>query len=153
MRLLLTTGSFTSEYLYGCRNPASRDTLGGMATSAGTAPFALPVALVADLRLCASGASVTVRGEVDVHTAPLLRRRLAELVRQGEERIVVLLDDVTFMDTTGLGVLVGTHKAQLAGGGVFELVCVQPRLLHVLALTGLDQVLDIRGGSEAAAPG
>ncbi len=121
-----------------------------MVTSSRTAAFALPEALATDLRLCASGASLTVHGEVDVHTAPLLRRELAELVRQGEERIVVLLDDVTFMDSTGLGVLIGTHRAQVAGGGAFELVCVQPRLLHLLALTGLDQVLTIRGGSEAA---
>lgn len=124
-----------------------------MATSSRTAPFALPAALVTDLRLCASGASVTVRGEVDVHTAPLLWRDLAELVRQGEERIVVLLDDVTFMDSTGLGVLIGAHQAQLARGGAFEVVCVQPRLLHILALTGLDQVLTIRGGNDADSHG
>jgi anti-sigma B factor antagonist len=110
-------------------------------------PFAIPTELMIDLRLCATGVSLTVRGEVDVHSAPVLRERLAEIVRQGEERVVVLLDGVTFMDSTGLGVLVGAHKAQRAGGGSLELVCTQPRLLRILRLTGLDRVLTVHDGS------
>ena len=57
------------------------------------------------------------------------------------------LDEVTFMDSTGLGVLVGAHKAQRARGGVFELVCSEPRLLRLLELTGLDRVFTIHDGS------
>lgn len=111
-----------------------------------TAPFGLPGALVTDVRLCSQGVSLTVRGEVDVHTAPLLRARLADVVKEGEERIVVHLDAVTFMDSTGLGVLVGAHRAQRGHGGTLELVCSEPRLLRILRLTGLDRVLTIHTG-------
>ena len=110
------------------------------------APFEIPAELVTDLRLCASGATVTVRGEVDVHTAPALRDRLAEVVSQGEERVVVFLDEVTFMDSVGLGVLVAAHKAQSARGGSLVIVCNEPRVLRVLHLTGLHRVLTIREG-------
>ena len=108
--------------------------------------FDLPSELVTHVRLCAAGASVTVRGEIDVHTAPVLRERLSEVVKQGEERVVVHLDEVTFMDSTGLGVLVGAHKAQQARGGVFELVCSEPRMLRLIELTGLDRVFTIHDG-------
>ena len=50
------------------------------------------------------------------------------------------------MDSTGLGVLVGAHKAQVAAGGSFELVCSDPRLLRILRITGLHQVLTIHDG-------
>ena len=109
-------------------------------------PFDLPAELVTDLRLCASGATVTVRGEVDVHTAPALRERLTEVVRQGEDRVVVFLDGVTFIDSVGLGVLVAAHHAQEARGGTLEIVCGEPRVLRILQLTGLRRVLTVHEG-------
>jgi anti-sigma B factor antagonist len=111
--------------------------------------FDLPALLVTDIRLVESGVNVTVHGEIDVHTAPLLRARLDEVVRQREERVVVHLDDVTFMDSTALGVLVGASKAQRATGGTLELVCSDPRLLRILHITGLHEVLTIHDGSSA----
>lgn len=113
-----------------------------------SAPFEIPAELVTDLRLCASGATITVRGEVDVHTAPALRERLAEIVNQGEARIVVFLDAVSFIDSVGLGVLVGAHKAQAGRGRDLELVCSEPRVLRVLHLTGLHRVFTIHEGTE-----
>ncbi len=115
-------------------------------SSSSSGAFALPESFGADLRLCSGAANLTVRGDIDVHTAPVLRDRLGELVRQGEERVVVHLDEVSFMDSTALGVLVGAHKAQQAHGGTLELVCSRPRLLRILRLTGLHHVLTIHDG-------
>ena len=106
--------------------------------------FDLPAQLSVDVRLCERGVSVTVRGEVDLHTAPALRAGLHEVVSQGEPRIVVHLDAVSFLDSTGLGVLVAAHKAQRASGGTMEVICGEPRLLRIIGLTGLDRVLDVR---------
>src|SRR5215210_5955847 len=50
---------------------------------------------------------LSVKGEVDVYTAPRLREKLVELVSQGKHKIVVNLEGVDFLDSTGLGVLVG----------------------------------------------
>src|SRR5205823_2432821 len=53
---------------------------------------------------------LAVKGEVDVYTAPRLREKLVELVSQGKYKIVVNLEGVDFLDSTGLGVLVGGLK-------------------------------------------
>lgn len=116
-------------------------------------PFDLPATLLIDVRLCCSGASVTLRGDVDLHTAGVLRHRLQEVLAQGEERVMVLLDEVTFMDSTGIGVLVGALKSQRAAGGELELVCAEPRVLRLLEVTGLDSVFTVHNGGQAASAG
>src|SRR5690349_1166753 len=95
----------------------------------------LPAGLKVDVRLSSSGVSVTVTGDLDLHTAPALRDRLAAVVAEGEPHIEVHLDGVGFMDSTGLGVLVAALKAQRAVGGDLELVCSRPPLLRLLGLT------------------
>jgi anti-sigma B factor antagonist len=51
-----------------------------------------------------------VVGEVDVASSPTLRARIADLIDQGADRIVLDLDGMTFIDSSGLGVLVGALK-------------------------------------------
>ena len=53
---------------------------------------------------------VSLRGEIDVYTAPRLRQALIDLVEGGAKDIVVDMDRVDFLDSTGLGVLVGGLK-------------------------------------------
>jgi anti-sigma B factor antagonist len=86
-----------------------------------------------------------VRGEVDVSTAPRLRQQLVELASQGYQRAVVDLEQVEFLDSTGLGVLVGGLKRFRNLGGDLIIVCTQSRLLKLFAITGLDRALVIRG--------
>ena len=83
---------------------------------------------------------VAVRGEVDVATAPRLREKLIDLVNQGEHHIVVDLTDVDFLDSTGLGVLVGALKRVRTNDGELALVCCEPRILKVFEITGLTKV-------------
>ena len=109
--------------------------------------FSLPTTLTADVRLGTTGVNLTLRGEIDVHSAPALREHLLTAVQQGEARIVVHLDGVTFIDSTGLGVLVGAHKAQQQAGHTLELVCSRPRLLRILEVTGLHRVFTVHAGS------
>lgn len=87
---------------------------------------------------------VTAAGEIDVASAPDLRDRLIELVAAGRSRLVVDLESVDFIDSTGLGVLVGAARrarAEDAGGlvGDVRLVCTNSRILKVFGATGLDQ--------------
>lgn len=86
---------------------------------------------------------VDVGGEIDVYTAPVLRDRLDDLIAGGGYRLVVDLQDVTFMDSTALGVLVGRLKLVRAHGGSLRLVSSQDRVLKVFAITGLDKVFQI----------
>ena len=88
-------------------------------------------------------AVLSVRGEVDVYTAPKFRERLIELVGQGKHHIVVDLEGVDFLDSTGLGVLVGGLKRLRSHNGDLVLVCTQSRILKVFEITGLTKVFSI----------
>src|SRR5262245_62490562 len=88
-------------------------------------------------------AVLSVRGEVDVYTAPKFRERLIELVGEGKHRIVVDLEGVDFLDSTGLGVLVGGLKRLRSHNGDLLLVCKQSRILKVFEINGLTKVFSI----------
>ncbi|MGH3357528.1 MAG: STAS domain-containing protein [Nocardioidaceae bacterium] len=86
-----------------------------------------------------------VTGEIDVYTAPRLRERLIDLVNQGHHHLVVDVEKVEFLDSTGLGVLVGGLKRVRANGGSLLIVCTQERLLKIFRITGLEKVFGIYG--------
>lgn len=84
-----------------------------------------------------------VAGEVDVYTAPTLRDRITDLLDGGQRRLVVDLATVEFIDSTGLGVLVGALNRAKELGGELDLVCPQERVLKLLRITGLDHVFTV----------
>jgi len=94
-----------------------------------------------------------VGGEIDVYTAPKLRERLIEIVNSGQRHVIVDLGRVDFLDSTGLGVLVGAHRRLRARDGSLDLVCPHERLLKVFRITGLDNVFDIHASVEEATTG
>ncbi len=93
---------------------------------------------------------VQVGGEVDVYTAPKLRERLLDLVNAGHYHLVIDLENVEFLDSTGLGVLVGGLKRVRANDGSMSLVCTQERLLKILRITGLIKVFPVHPDVAAA---
>jgi anti-sigma B factor antagonist len=96
---------------------------------------------------------LSVSGEVDVYSAPRLREKLVELVTQGARQLVVDLEGVDFLDSTGLGVLVGGLKRVRSNGGDMTLVCTQPRILKVFEITGLTSVFHIGESLDEATGG
>lgn len=84
-----------------------------------------------------------VGGEVDVYTAPKLREKLVELVGNGHHRLIVDMTKVEFLDSTGLGVLVGGLKRVRSHEGSLALVCDQERILKIFRITGLTKVFPI----------
>ena len=93
---------------------------------------------------------VAVGGEIDVYTAPRLRDKFTELVAAGSYDIIVDMQNVEFLDSTGLGVLVGGLKKVRAHDGSLDLVCNQDRLLKIFRITGLAKVFVIHESAEAA---
>lgn len=91
-----------------------------------------------------------VGGEIDVYTAPKLRDKITELVGAGQHSLIIDMEKVDFLDSTGLGVLVGGLKKVRAQEGTMSLVCSQERLLKIFRITGLAKVFTIYD-SEAAA--
>jgi anti-sigma B factor antagonist len=86
---------------------------------------------------------ITVEGEIDVYTAPKLREKLIDLVNKGKFHLLVDMEKVEFLDSTGLGVLVGGLKRVRAHDGSLELVCTQERILKIFRITGLTKVFGI----------
>ena len=93
---------------------------------------------------------VYVGGEIDVYTASKLRDKISELVAAGAYDIVVDMQQVEFLDSTGLGVLVGGLKKVRAHDGSLRLVCNQDRLLKIFRITGLAKVFVIHETADEA---
>ena len=93
---------------------------------------------------------VVVGGEIDVYTAPKLRDKITELVGNGDYHLVIDMEKVDFLDSTGLGVLVGGLKRVRAHEGSLRLVCTQERILKIFRITGLTKVFPIHTSVEEA---
>lgn len=93
---------------------------------------------------------IEVAGEVDVYTAPRLREVLIDLVAAGRHQLIVDVERVEFLDSTGLGVLVGGLKRVRAHDGSLDVVCTHDRLLKIFRITGLTKVFGIYDSVAAA---
>jgi anti-sigma B factor antagonist len=89
-----------------------------------------------------NGVTIFVEGEVDVYTAPQLREKLLPLCQNGKT-VYVDLSKVDYIDSTGLGVLIGAYKAQRATAGRLVLKGVNARIYRLLRITGLHEVIEI----------
>lgn len=91
----------------------------------------------------AEGAVVVhAEGDLDVYTAPRLKEVLDEHVA-GSKRLVLDLTEVHFIDSTALGVLVGTLQQSQSVDAEFRLVVGDPFLLKIFHITGFDGIFPI----------
>lgn len=97
-----------------------------------------------------ASAVVAVAGELDHHTADLLRESLESCVADGFGRLVVECSRLEFMDSTGLNVLLGARlKAEAAGGGV-HLAGMRPVVARVFEITGAEAVFTVHDSLDRA---
>jgi len=94
-------------------------------------------------------ALVVVRGELDMATAPQLRETLAAVLRECRH-VVVDLERVDFVDSFGIGILLGGLKRARGQGGGLGLVCTSRTVLRPFEIIGLDRVFTIHDRREAA---
>jgi len=93
---------------------------------------------------------VSLQGEIDAQTAPRLGSRLFGLADEGKSGVVVDLSDVTFMDSTAIGVLLNAMAHFTTRHGQLILVCPTERVLRPFEVTGLVGHLTICDSREKA---
>jgi anti-sigma B factor antagonist len=86
---------------------------------------------------------IEVSGEIDVATAPKFKEKVVEAIDAGRYHLVIDIQSVAFLDSTGLGVLVGALKRVRAHDGSLDIICTSERLLRIFKITGLDKVFGL----------
>ena len=97
----------------------------------------------------AGRATITLRGEIDIATAPDLEERATLLLRRPLDRLTLDMGDVTIVDSVGLAALVRISQRAHAVDCMISLVNVRPLVRRVMDVTGMAGVLNVR---EAASP-
>ncbi|HWC33117.1 MAG TPA: STAS domain-containing protein [Actinomycetota bacterium] len=93
---------------------------------------------------------LALEGEIDLYTAPKLKEQISELVATDRAQLVVDLSRVEFLDSTGLGVLIGGLKRAREKGGELALAGATEPVRKVLSITGLDKVFPLHDDVDVA---
>ena len=86
---------------------------------------------------------VVLEGEIDLSTSPVFKETVYRVIESGKKDVVIDLNGLEFMDSTGLGVLVAALKKTSMEGGSIRLICNKRSILKVFTITGLDKVFSI----------
>ena len=93
---------------------------------------------------------LNVCGDVDVYTSPKVKESINALIEKEIYNIVVNLEDVRYVDSTGLGVLIGALKRVKEHNGNIVLVCTNPQIKKIFQITGLVKIFSIFANNEDA---
>ncbi|HYY33753.1 MAG TPA: STAS domain-containing protein [Gaiellaceae bacterium] len=86
---------------------------------------------------------LALTGEIDLYTCPELKQELLRVIEEGATLVVIDLAGTTFIDSTGLGVLIrGVERLRMKDGRL-AVVCADPNLIKIFEVTGLDRVFSI----------
>lgn len=87
-------------------------------------------------------------GEIDASTVPMFREQLLEVSQKGN--VVIDLSEVPFMDSAGLGALIGGIRRTREAGGDVAVACARATLVRLLKTTGFDQIVSVTADVESA---
>jgi anti-sigma B factor antagonist len=93
---------------------------------------------------------VSPQGEIDFATGPQLKDAITELLVAGEVNLIIDLQAVDFIESTGLGALIGGRRRAHALTGSLRLVCTEEQMLKIFRITGLDKVFEIHDSLDDA---
>lgn len=83
-------------------------------------------------------------GEVDIYTSPELKSKIFELIEKEKTSIVIDGEDLEYIDSTGLGVLMSIYKKMNEKNLNFEIMNLKPNIYKLFDITGLNKVFNIR---------
>ena len=94
--------------------------------------------------------AVEVQGEIDVYTSPRVKETINELIEGSHYNFVINLEGVRYIDSTGLGVLIGALKKVREHNGRIVLICTNPQIKKIFNITGLIKIFEIYKDEEEA---
>ncbi|QTA38226.1 STAS domain-containing protein [Thermosipho ferrireducens] len=104
-----------------------------------------------DIKLVNDVPVVKIKGEIDVSNAPQMKAYIHEnTIKKGYKNCVLDLTDMEYIDSSGLGILVGLLKTFKINGGEVVLANLNSNILHLLRMTNLDRVLNIKNSVSEA---
>ena len=80
---------------------------------------------------------VSLNGEIDVYTYPQLNETMEKIIEEGNFNIVINLEEVRYIDSTGLGVLANSANKVLGNKGQLHIVCTRPQVRKIFLVSGL----------------
>jgi anti-sigma B factor antagonist len=93
---------------------------------------------------------VKVTGEIDVYTAPEFKSALNKAIETGATNLIIDLTNVSYMDSSGFGILLGATKRVRPKGGTINLLGCSEAITRMLKITRLDTIFGIHCGIEDA---
>lgn len=94
---------------------------------------------------------VRLKGELDHHTAEAVKARMEDAInRGGASHVVVNMRDLKFMDSSGLGVILGRYKQVMGKGGKMVLCEVGPSVYRLFEMSGLFKILAVKENERQA---
>jgi anti-sigma B factor antagonist len=95
-------------------------------------------------------AMLVVGGEVDYEVSPQLKAHMMRAIKAGARRLVLDLSDVTFIDSTAIGVVAGAVEKLDEAGGSLAIVSTHEKVVQIFEITGLDSVITLHASREEA---
>ena len=109
------------------------------------------LSLQIDLEVLSNVLIVRLKGELDHHTAEHLRTKMEEKILRGSvQNIILSLEHLHFMDSSGLGVILGRYKQVTSRGGEMVVCSINPLVYRLFELSGLFKILKIRESEDEA---
>ncbi|TAM77432.1 anti-sigma factor antagonist [bacterium] len=93
---------------------------------------------------------VDLVGEIDVYTSPTVKDAITELIDEGHYHLIINLEGVRYIDSTGLGVLIGALKRVREHAGSVSLICTNPQVKKIFDITGLVKIFGIYENEQLA---
>ncbi|TDF99284.1 anti-sigma F factor antagonist [Paenibacillus piri] len=94
---------------------------------------------------------VRLKGELDHHTADMVKARMEEALLKGDTSHIILnLKELSFMDSSGLGVILGRYKQIVARGGKMVVCDVTPSVYRLFEMSGMFKILSIQDSETQA---
>lgn len=87
---------------------------------------------------------VALNGEIDHHSAGMLRQKIeTELMKMNGRNIIFNFSSVDFMDSSGIGMVIGRYKYTAGLGGKTAIVCTNEKINDIFKLSGICQIVTV----------